>query len=83
MKRALRIQHACAARKNPRKLDRRFHALATRTAKERFLQVAAGQSAQTRRKFSRSFGHMALQHRRTHAVQLIFDRFNNRWMVVS
>ena len=51
-------------------------------AKEDLLQVAARQLAQPLGQFACQFRNVTLQHRRTAAIQFIFQRLNNPRMIV-
>ena len=82
MEGALGVQETIAFGMRARKLDGGFHALTARTAEEYFLQIAAPQATKLRRKFAGEFRNMALQHRRAGAVQFVFQRRQNRKVIV-
>src|ERR1700687_4515631 len=83
MKATGRIHDARASGMRAGELDYSFDSLASRTAKEGPGEPPAGAVAQPRGEFSRQFRDMALQHRRTVAVELVLERGNHSGMIVA
>ncbi len=79
---AFGIEQAISAGARARKLDGSFHAFAARAAEEYLFQVAASQTAELRCEFAGELRNMALQHRGPGAVQFIFQRGQDRRMIV-
>jgi hypothetical protein len=74
MESAARVHQGAAAGVSAREFDRRFHTFASGTAKKRFVQAASRQAAQPQSEISSEFDDMALQHRRTVAIQFPMQR---------
>src|SRR5579862_900310 len=83
MKRAVRVQHSVAPGMRAGELDRCFHSFASRRSKEYFPEFPPRQIAEAPGRFAGEFGHMALKHRGTLAVQLGLESFNHNGVIVA
>src|SRR5665213_215919 len=82
VERAFGIQQTAAARVCSSKLDGGFDAFAAGAAEKRLLHASARAPAELVGQFARELGNVALQHRGTAPVQLVFDRVHHGGMVV-
>src|SRR6516162_9619576 len=65
------------------KLDCCLDAFTARTAKEYFCHLAAGKQTQPLGELASPLGHVTLEHCWTPPLQLVFNRLDDGWMIVT
>src|SRR6476620_5594097 len=83
MKCSRAIKQAASIGEKPGELDYRLHAFTAGAAEVNLLQSPTGQPAQFRSQLTRQFRYVALEHRRTTAIQLFMQGCNNAGMIVA